>query len=259
MTPQDFVTAYKPYADRLAAQTRLSPWLFLAQFAVETGWGASDLAANCHNLAGIRPNDQGLAHPGVSQVPGPFLCYPNLDTFGANYLEVINHSDYDAVRATAGRPLWDQMAALGAAPWDAGHYVARPGAGQGSALGILFDQSLKSIAGESPTERSPDKMQAFTLKAGDHVFIPGVNKDTSWNVVSQDDDAAVTLLLYDVNGTPIPAGTLPRVIKGNLADVHGPQQIYGQFTAILDPGGTAYFKNEEAGGAATIVVMVHRG
>lgn len=243
MTPAGFVAAFKPYADGIAAATGLSPWLFLSQWAVETnepppaGLGGSPLATACHNLAGIRPNAQGLAHPGVSEVAGPFLCFPNLDTFRANYLEVIAHPDYAGVRQTAGYALWSQMVALGLSPWDAGHYAGRTGAA-GVALGHMYDSTFKAIAEPPPPAPTPTLVTIETLAAAIEHLVAEVGVEERqennvvvvagtglWGHVSALDDTISRFnrelhAVYD-DSTPLPTGALPAVQELLL----GPGQV----------------------------------
>ena len=131
MTPRQFVDAYLPTARTVAAGTRLDEVLFLAQWAHETGrlfnpepgWAGAP-----NNLANIRDK------------PGSFAHYSSLAEFANAEIWTLHNSRpnlslpvsttnnyYWPVLATAGKPIETQIAALGASPWDAGHYGNPPG------------------------------------------------------------------------------------------------------------------------------------
>ena len=53
MTPQAFRDRFAALADRAAGATGLDRWLILAQWALESAYGSSELAVYCHNLGGL--------------------------------------------------------------------------------------------------------------------------------------------------------------------------------------------------------------
>ena len=53
MTKKDFITKYLPLAQKAGEAFRINPVVILAQAAIETGWGQSDLCLQHHNFFGI--------------------------------------------------------------------------------------------------------------------------------------------------------------------------------------------------------------
>lgn len=118
-----FLHRYGGEADTAARHTGVNRWTILAQWAVETGYGTSALAVNWHNLAGIRWYGQA----GTVQIGGTkgkhgtgFAGYRTVDRFVTDYARVMALAPYDRVRHV--QSVESQCRALGASPWDAGHY-----------------------------------------------------------------------------------------------------------------------------------------
>jgi len=125
MTPTAFVRTYGTLADEAAKLTSVSRWTILAQWAVETGWGTSALCIHDRNLAGIR----WYGRAGTFQIGGTpgkvgtgFAGYSTLGAFVADYAHTLNLPAYAKVRAAVGVDA--ECRALGASPWDAGHYLS---------------------------------------------------------------------------------------------------------------------------------------
>lgn len=53
MTKYEFVKRYLPEAEAAEKRFRINPVIMLAQAAIESGWGESDLARKDHNMFGI--------------------------------------------------------------------------------------------------------------------------------------------------------------------------------------------------------------
>ena len=136
MTPQQFQAAFQPYADEVAKGTGLSAGLFLAQWAVETAYASS--FAGAFNLGNIT---RGGASNG-------FVNYGSYAQYAQAQILLLHDIPYEGVLAAAGKTLAEQCVALGASPWDAGHY--NNGGGPGSSLiAVLpaFGLSAQSIGG----------------------------------------------------------------------------------------------------------------
>jgi hypothetical protein len=110
LTPAAFLSAYLREATLIAARTGLDADLFLAQWAVETGW-AGGWAGAPYNLGNIRDS------------PTSFALYPSVDTFITAECNVIAQDNMAQIREGVGKDLITQMQCLGASPWDAGHYL----------------------------------------------------------------------------------------------------------------------------------------
>ena len=118
MTPQDFAAAYLPTAQEVSRGTGIDSYALLAQWGVETAWGSA--INNANNLGNIRCS------------PTTFCEYASLEDFAAAAIATWRNGYYGAVLATAGQPVAAQLHAIGASPWDAGHY--NNGGGVGSSL-----------------------------------------------------------------------------------------------------------------------------
>ncbi len=116
-----FVTRFRPYAAGASADCHISVATILSQWALESGWGTSSLAVQCHNLGGIRF----YGHTGTTD-HGGFACYPNFAAFTADYVHTMMLPYYSKVRAAVG--VLAECSALGKSPYDAGHYGTPPGA-----------------------------------------------------------------------------------------------------------------------------------
>jgi hypothetical protein len=133
-----FVCAALPFA-RLAQQEMVvgpraqpHPWylsVIMAQWGIEQGWTIPGYTgynwANSSALAGFP------AVPGTNQ-PGSPLAFAYADSAEQGvqiYVAFIQNGLYDAVAAAWPRGPQAQALALGASPWDAGHYtgIGQPG------------------------------------------------------------------------------------------------------------------------------------
>jgi hypothetical protein len=138
MTPTEFYDKYLPYASQLADNLRFnSPDVFLAQWALETDWGGSELATRYNNLAGINYN--GVA---CYRAIGGFAGYTSIDQFvlGATYVFKIQGYGYPAFVAAHDGTFAEQSSALGTADWAASHYRANGSTVDGSGLQAFYDE-----------------------------------------------------------------------------------------------------------------------
>lgn len=107
----------------MAAGSGLRADALICQWGVETEWG--NAIDNLNNLGNIRCVE------GIPCVDG-FSQFPSLDSFCATAILTWHNGEYPGVLASAGQPLRQQLLAIGASPWDAGHYDN--GGGPGSSL-----------------------------------------------------------------------------------------------------------------------------
>lgn len=188
MDAQQFEAAYGSVADDLASKTGLNRVLFLAQFALETGWGTSQLASH-NNLAGIK-------YTGFFGSDfGGFASYDSLNQFESDYIRVLSLPFYDNVRASRGQSVNAQMVALGNSPWDAGHY--NNGGGPGS--------SLEAFAGDFGVSPSPP---------------PPPSGNFTWYTVVRGDTLSGIAARFNV------AGGYPTLFELNRDRISNPNLIY---------------------------------
>lgn len=153
LTARQFYHAYMPYARDAMHRVNISWWVILSQWAIETGFGSSDLAVYGHNLAGIR----WYGRPGQAQRGGEtgkvgtgFAGYRSIDEFVDDYCHVMQLPYYAHIRE-----LWDphdderviagQIAALGRSPWSGQHYGSPPG----SHVLAVWHKSFRPLAAEA--------------------------------------------------------------------------------------------------------------
>lgn len=105
MTPQQFVAAYLPTAQRVSAGTGIDSFVLLAQWANETAWGA---VIRGNNLGNIRCS------------PTSFCQYATLDDFADAAVRTFHNGYYPNVLAAT--TVAAQLAAIVASPWSSGHY-----------------------------------------------------------------------------------------------------------------------------------------
>lgn len=106
MTPPQFIAAYMATAQKVSAGTGIAPVVLLAQWANETAWSTS--------WAGAPFNLGNIENKGV------VIAYPSLDAFAQACIATFHNGFYNAVLA-ARNPI-DQLNAIVASPWSAGHY-----------------------------------------------------------------------------------------------------------------------------------------
>jgi hypothetical protein len=140
VTPAEFVATYGPYADQVQRDIGMPRWAVLTQWALETGWGTSQLAVGGHNLAGIKHRD-----PRTGELV--FATYSSVSAFVLDYERVMGLSYYDPVRAAFSHGVEATLWALGNSPWDAGRYGNPPGQN----LINLWRSSLAPLAGVTTT------------------------------------------------------------------------------------------------------------
>ena len=167
MTPADFARTYGALAAGVAARhPHLFPRLILAQWGVETGWGTSALAVNWHNLAGIRWYGRAVQARQIGGIAGKagtgFAGYNSLADFAADYGYVIGLPYYAGVREQTD--VYAQARALGASPYDAGHYTAN-GVQGGSIIA-----AINLIPGTVPVPTPSTGGRTYVVRAGDTLW-----------------------------------------------------------------------------------------
>jgi len=124
VTPANFAGAYKTTAEQVWAGTGIAPSALLAQWANETAWGTSWAGAP-FNLANI-------------ENAGRVIAYPSLAAFVQACIATWHNGFYS--RVLAARTANDQLAAIVASPWSAGHYGGSL-AGFYAPFAALFNES----------------------------------------------------------------------------------------------------------------------
>lgn len=110
----DFFAHIKSLADQVAEKTGLKSELVMAQWALESSYGESDLATRDFNLAGIKKNSKGSDHPSYSN-GGKYAGYDKPINFARDYARIMNLETYASVRNA--KTLDEQVTALGKSPW----------------------------------------------------------------------------------------------------------------------------------------------
>jgi hypothetical protein len=103
MTVEDqrraFVESWWPSAQMVGQATGFFPELVLATWSIDTGWGVATGMMNCHALLGIVCYDPGRYPCTLCNDTLCFYCYPTWDAFLSTFIEVLNQSQYNVVRA----------------------------------------------------------------------------------------------------------------------------------------------------------------
>lgn len=138
MAAIQFFQVTAPYARQAAGSTGIPVPVILAQWALETGYGTHFSGAN--NLANI-----------TDFRTGGFRNYATVQDFLSDYVRTLLSPTYAAVIRTArgGGTDADVARALGASPWDIGHYRGSgaydyPG---GLLVAVLDQTDVRAFAG----------------------------------------------------------------------------------------------------------------
>lgn len=108
MTKYEFVKRYLPEAEAAGKRYRINPVIMLAQAAIESGWGESDLAKQHRNMFGITgygPSNEFWHGYRVTLVKGglPFRKYADTQSSFMDYARLITTA-YPAAAAVSYSP-----------------------------------------------------------------------------------------------------------------------------------------------------------
>ena len=109
MSESSFFSSMLPYAQAAAQKTNIPYEVILAQWALESNYGKSDLAARANNFAGIKWNRS------ADYVSGAYAGYFSVSSFANDYSRVMGLSYYDKVRNAVS--IEDTIKALGNSPY----------------------------------------------------------------------------------------------------------------------------------------------
>lgn len=153
-----------PLAVEASRETGVRWQVVVAQWCHETGFGTSQLFLEHRNLAGIK-NASAKAFRGPTVPGSSFRHYDTVAQALDDWVRVMRLAPYDAVRVPLvlgnvddpAQHLLAQIAALGASPWDAGHYR---GAKKTNAPGTALLAYLPVIASLGPLGALPVEVLA---------------------------------------------------------------------------------------------------
>lgn len=127
-----FLDRMAPYARKATQETGIPTSVILAQWAWETTWGKAKGATVRNNYGGIS-NFTGSVpswskaykvDPRPADEKGWYYNYKTIDDFVADYITVMKHPNYAAVRAAGSTPgLLDDATALGNSPYAKSSYM----------------------------------------------------------------------------------------------------------------------------------------
>lgn len=112
---QAFLDMALPHALRAAQATGLPVSVVLAQWALESGWGRTQIARELHNLGAITMSGQ----------PPRYRSYQSLEAFTDDWIRLLMLPLYQQVRtaATAGGSREEVAEELGRSPYAESHYA----------------------------------------------------------------------------------------------------------------------------------------
>lgn len=131
------------------AQTRILRSVILAQMAVETGFGTSNLWLNCHNPAGINGSGTGGC--------AGFASYPTYTAAAQGYAATYENGLYSGVLAAAqaGDSAETIAVAVGESPWAASHYRGVCGADGCQLVAMIQQWNLTQYDGTTIKTTTP--------------------------------------------------------------------------------------------------------
>lgn len=144
--------------------TRIPVSVILAQMAIETAYGTSNLWLNCHNPAGING-------PGTGVCQG-FASYPSYAAAASGYAATYHNGYYARVLAAAasGASPNQVAVALGQSPWAESHYQGRCGTPGCQLIQVM--QTFHLTRYDVPTTHTTNPIPTPTTTPG--VWVPMV-------------------------------------------------------------------------------------
>lgn len=109
MSQADFIKSMQGYAMTAGASLGMPYQVILAQWALESTYGTSDLANRANNFAGIKYTDN------ADFKSGSYSGYNSVTKFVSDYIRVMNLSYYNAVRNAGG--IRETIEAFGNSPY----------------------------------------------------------------------------------------------------------------------------------------------
>lgn len=109
MSQSDFMSSMSGYAMTAGAALGMPYQVILAQWAHESAYGTSDLAARAKNFAGIKYNDN------ADFKSGSYAGYNSIPKFVADYIRVMQLPYYNGVRNAGG--IRETIEELGKSPY----------------------------------------------------------------------------------------------------------------------------------------------
>lgn len=144
---QNFIAFVLPYARRAHDATGWPTSLIVAQWGLEQGWHLPSYTGYNFGNCGAVPGEPTIAGINVPGSPSAFTYSKTPDDGLRVYIHVAHLSFYTGVAWAAQHGGVDAAArALGASPWDAGHYTASGNPGS-SLLAILHAYNLYQYDG----------------------------------------------------------------------------------------------------------------
>lgn len=137
------------FANGVAAQTGLDPRVIVAWGQLETGGNPIG-----HNWLNERPGSGGRGFSGVPEgsSPGGFAEFNSTqDAITETAYWINNFSNYAGVKSSGGKPPAQEIAAIAASPWDAGHYGGSGGPNLLREFNSLYPGDAQSPAQTGPT------------------------------------------------------------------------------------------------------------
>lgn len=155
MATTAYMAKMMPYAQKAESGTGIPAAVIVEQWALESGNGTSQKARVNSNHGGIKRSK--YSPSAVGQDSGGFAIYSSIDGFVQDYVRVMNLSYYTKVRA-AGRTgdIVATIKALGASPYDAGHYLLN-----GVQGGKLLNMIGSNVPAQKKTKVCPTCKRAW--------------------------------------------------------------------------------------------------
>jgi len=164
MTPADFISALKPSAIASAATSRVPASFCIAQAAVESGWGESQLARQAKNLFGVKSTSdwtgEVLAMPTREFLNGSWTYQTALWRVYPDWLACMD----DHARFLAQNPRY--RAAFGLSGQEFARAIAKAGYATDPAYGTKLVQIIRTHDLESLDVKEPQMTNSSTKTAG---------------------------------------------------------------------------------------------
>lgn len=142
---QAYFDRMRPYATNASVRLSIPVSVILGQWALETYYGASDVAIRANNHGGIKH----VATSIDSGAYGVYAKYASISQFVDDYVRVMSLSYYSDVREAPDTDIEGTVLRLGQSPYAGSHYEidGRPGA---SVLGVIQANRLTRYDSATP-------------------------------------------------------------------------------------------------------------
>ena len=194
----DFYARMAPYAAQASGATGIPAETILAQWALESARGTSQVARSNNNFAGIRRG-------------GTWMNYPSVEAFVSDWVVVAKKDRYAEARSSSPE---QAAVGLGKGGWDLAQYRDNAGA-IGGRLTRVLSADRSAIAEALGKKKSSPSLIDQARNAGQYVQLPGTGISVG-SVLGAGDQAAKAAPYVVIPGTGVSVGDVVGDVVGGV-------------------------------------------